>query len=388
MAIHTGNFKGGSKMKLSKLLTGCFGIAMIASLTSCQSTTSSAGTSTPASSIASSTPTVKKTVAIMVPSADHGWTGAVLTYAQSHAADLNKTSAYNYVVYASSSDEDQLNKIDDLIATKNSIAGIVIDPYSNAVESGMTKIANSGIPFTMFDRIITNDTISAATNYVSAVAGDNKSIGTVTANKYLTNGLAKTDKVLLMPGDNSSVPALRTQGFTDALITAGWTQAEVTAAITTTDYTNWSRDTAKEKFINWINATTVADLASYKWIYTHDDEIFCAIFEALASSEITDAKKAAFKDAVLAINGCGGLEECFQIIRGDHPRSSTYNAEISANCNLYCATYDPAMITNAIDDMADHLANKTVTKDHIIASQILDKAAVQNKVGFGGKVTA
>jgi ribose transport system substrate-binding protein len=366
-----------------KLIRSLAVVAMLATLVSCNKTTSTA-TSTTSTATSTSTVAAKKEVSILIPSADHGWSGAVVTYAQEHAKTLNAASTkYNYVVYTSNTDEEQQNKVDDLIAKKDTLAGIVINPYSNAVESSITKIANSKIPFTMFDRIITNDTVTAATNHISDVKGDNTSIGTVTAKKYIALGLTTTDKVLVMPGDNSSVPTSRTQGFTDALKAAGWTDAQIKSNVVSTDYTGWSRDKAKELFTSWMSG----DITDYKWIYTHDDEIFCGIFEALAGTTITDDKKATFKANIKAINGCGGLEEMFQIMRGDHPRSTTYNNLVSSTCALMCATYDPAMINTAIDDMADYLAGKSVTKDHVIPSEIIDKSNLGTKVGFGGKVS-
>jgi ribose transport system substrate-binding protein len=359
-------------------------VAVLATMVSCKPATGTSSAAASTGGTSSSVVTTKKEVSILIPSADHGWSGAVVTYAQEHAKTLNAEAGakYNYVVYTSNNDEEQANKVDDLIAKKDSLAGIVINPYSNAAESSITKIANAKIPFSMFDRIITNDTVTAAANHISDVKGDNTSIGTVTAQKYISLGMTSADKVLVMPGDNSSVPESRTKGFTDALKAAGWTDAQIAANVVSTDYTGWSRDKAKELFTSWIGG----DISGYKWIYTHDDEIFCGIFEALAGSTIADDKKATFKANIKAINGCGGLEEMFQIMRGDHPRSSTYNNLVASDCALMCATYDPAMINSAIDDMHDYLAGKSVTKDHVIASEIIDKSNLGTKIGFGGKV--
>ena len=330
--------------------------------------------------------TTTKEVAVFGPKADHGWTGAVLTYITEKAASLNKAQTkYKYVIYSHADAEAQSNAVDDVLARKDNIAGIVIQPSSNDSASTITKIANSGIPFVQFDRIISNDTIDKASNVVSNVTGDNYSTGVASAKRFIAKGLTKTDKILCMPGDNSSVPGTRTKGFTDTLKSNGWTDAQITSQMTSTDYTGWSRDTSVTLFENFVSSTT--DLSDYKWIYTHDSEITMGVLQALTGSNITDANKNTIKTNVKGLVGCGGLEEVYQVIRGDHPRSAAFTAALP-NCDIVDATYDPAMMATAMQDMEDHLEGKSVTKDHVIASEIVTKDNIGSKVGFCGKVTA
>ena len=355
--------RGKNLMKNQKLLTAVAGVVMLASLTGC------GGSS-------------KKEVAVFIPGADHGWSGAVVDYAQTRVDELNKSQdKFTYKLYKHDSSEAQANGVNDVLATNN-VAGIVINPYDNTAEATITKIAKSGVKFSMFDRIISNETIDGDEDYVSKVYGDNVSIGTAVAKYYVEDGLTTSDKVLVIPGDNSSVPEQRTKGFTDYLLAHGWTQDQIRANVVSTDYTGWSRDTSIRLFTDWISK----DITGYKYIFTHDDEIAVGIMEALAGTTIAEDKKAAFKNQIKGINGAGGLEELFQIMRGDHPRSATYNTLIGSDCHLIDATYDPAMIVEAINDMDNKLNGKTVTQDHVIASEILTKESVQNKTGFGGKV--
>jgi ribose transport system substrate-binding protein len=329
----------------------------------------------------------KKEVAVFGPKADHGWTGAVLSDIQDKAKALNAAQdKYNYVVYSDASAEDQAKSVDDVLARKKDIAGIVIQPSSNEAEGTVTKIASSGLPFVQFDRIISNDTVKAAKNNISNVKGDNYSTGVASAERFLAKGLKKTDKILVMPGDNSSVPGERTQGFKDTLKKNGWTDAEVKSQLLSTDYTGWSRDKSITLYETFVQQHT-ADLADYKWYYTHDSEITMGILQALTANNITDASKKIIADNVKGLVGCGGLEEVYQVIRGDHPRSQAFNAALP-HADIVDVTYDPAMMATAMQDMADYLDGKTVTKDHVIASEAVNKDNIGNKVGFGGKVTA
>lgn len=353
-------------MKNRRIFTLLAALGLTLGLASCQSSDSG-----------------KQEVRILVPSADHGWTGAVLTNAQSHADELNKKEGqkYNFVVTACESAEVQMNTVNDLEASSN-IAGIVILPYDNTVESAITKLANGNIPFVMFDRIITNDAVNGSTSYVSGVKGDNEGIGKETAKKFIELGLQKTDKILVMPGDNSSVPELRNKGFYEELKAKGWSQTDIDSQIKSTDYTGWSREKGKKLFEDAQN--TIKD---YKWIFTHDSEISMGVLEALAGSTISEENKQAFKTNIKALGSSSGLEEMYQVIRGDHPRQSQYATYIE-NTTLFDVTYDPGMITSAIDDIVKHLNNEKVTKDHVIPVEVVDKSNVKNKTGFGGKVTA
>ena len=329
-------------------------------------------------------------VRVLVPSADHGWTAAVMQNAQAYVETLNSEGdEYEYSVTTCSSADEQINQIRDVVA--QGAAGVVILPFNNDVESGLISLAQSDIPFVMFDRIIENSAITGDADYVSGVKGDNEAIGSETAQYFLDHGLAEDSeaKVLVMPGDLSSVPQLRNNGFTSTLKENGWSDADLatdgSGRLIFTDYTNWSRDTANELFINWINAAGT-DLDGVKYIFTHDSEISLGIIEALASQQITEDLKAAVKENIKFISSSSGLEEMYQVIRGDHPRQAQYD-EVLGDIGLFDITYDPHMIESAIDDLNKALAGETVAKDHTIAVEVVDESNVDNIEGFGGKVS-
>lgn len=330
------------------------------------------------------------TIKILVPSADHGWTAAVMQNAQAYATKLaGENTEYEYTVTTCDSADAQINQIDDVIAS--GAAGVVILPFNNDVESGLIRLAQSDIPFVMFDRIIENTAITGDADYVSGVKGDNVDIGTKTAEYFWNHGLKEdtTGKILVMPGDMSSVPGLRNQGFTEYLTKQGWTADDVatdgTGRLIFTDYTNWSRDTAAKLFTSWIGAAD-ANLNGVKYIFTHDSEISLGIIETLAGSTIDAAKKEAFKNNIKFIASSSGLEEMYQVIRGDHPRQAQYDAALGENIKLFDVTYDPHMIESAIDDMVTYLGGGQVNKDHVIPVEVVDESNVANKEGFGGKV--
>ena len=319
-------------------------------------------------------------IAILVPNADHGWTGAVLTYAEEKAEAINAEGKYTAKVISSADPANQISQVEDIIENE-SAKSIVILPQDNTLETTMKKLADSGIPFVMFDRVI--DTV--AEQAVASVKGDNEGIGAETAKRFIASGMVPGDKILIMPGDNSSVPQMRNDGFFGVLLENGWTQEQVDA-IESTAYTGWSRSEGKKLFTEWLDSHTVEEIAEYKWIFTHDDEIGMGILEALKSSEIDTAKKEAFLTAGVHLASSSGLNEMYSVIKGIHQKD--YSAEVAGLADLFSVTYDPAMIQIACDDMIASLDGGEVAKDHVIPVSVVDATNVNDFRGFGDAVAA
>ncbi len=312
-------------------------------------------------------------IAILVPNADHGWTGAVMSFAQEKAAEINAAGTYSAQVITSSDAANQISQIEDIAANKN-YKSVVILPYDNSVEAALTQLANADVPFIMVDRIID----SLVDDAVATVKGDNEQIGYLTAQRFLAKGLQKSDKILIIPGDLSSVPTMRNNGFKQALKDAGWSDAEINAAITQLDSTGWSRAKGRELFENWINLDNATNV---DFIFTHDSEISMGIFEALKGAAIDADIKAAFLNHHVSIAASSGLEESYQVLRGNHPNN--YTAELAGLADYFDVTYPPAMIQNGIDIMIDYLNGETIAeKDVVIAVEVVDKDNVANYHGF------
>lgn len=317
-------------------------------------------------------------IIVLLPDATHGWTGSVLTYAQEYAAA--NTSSYSITVQTATSSDDMNTQIDDLIANGKTDA-VVILPYDDDAASGVEALDSAGIPFVMFDRVIT----ASEGDSIANVTGDNYGIGYETAKAFVEAGMEPGDKILIMPGDNSSVPEARNNGFFAYLSEAGWTSAQITAAITYTDYTAWSRDTSKELFTNWMSSTSVADIEATDWIFTHDDEIVMGILEILESSAGLEADKvAAFLDGTTTLAGSSGSQEIYAIMEGSH--STDYSSILNNLSSIFSVTYDPAMIQSAIQDMVDYLDGESVVQDHVISVSVVDADNVDDFQGFGGYV--
>lgn len=322
-------------------------------------------------------------IAILVPNADHGWTGAVMSFAQEKAAEINAAGTYSAQVITSSDAANQISQIEDIAANKN-YKSVVILPYDNSVEAALTQLANADVPFIMVDRIID----SLVDDAVATVKGDNELIGYLTADRFIEeDGLDITagDKVLIIPGDLSSVPEMRNDGFRKRLVEE-WGEEVVAAAYAGGDNaqirslasTGWSRAKGRELFETWINRDNATNV---DFIFTHDSEISMGIFEALKGAAIDDDIKAAFLNHHVSIAASSGLEESYQVLRGNHPNN--YTAELAGLADYFDVTYPPAMIQNGIDIMIDYLNGETIAeKDVVIAVEVVDKDNVANYHGF------
>lgn len=320
-----------------------------------------------------------KEIAIAVPSADHGWTGAVLTYAQKKAEELNKdanfSSKYTAKVYAATDVENQIQQVDDLLANKGSLGGIVILPYDNGLQSTLEKIAAADIPFVQFDRVINSEVIDA--KVVANVKGDNEGIGYETAKRFLDKGLTPDNYVYEMIGDNSSVPELRSKGFRDCLRDNGWTEEQIESTVVKSAATGWSRDTGKELFESWF-ASAQCDTSKKIWIYTHDDEIGIGVLESLKGSALDATKKTSFMESLQALSSSSGLAEMYAVLKDKHQTIAR------PSYDLFSVTYDPAMIQEAIEVMVKSLNGDTgIEQNYVIPVSVVDSTNVNEFQAFG-----
>lgn len=309
-------------------------------------------------------------IAILVPSADHGWTGAILSNANAWAEEINAEGTYSARVITATGDADQRSQIEDIAANKNYKA-VVILPYSNAVESSMEILASSGIPFIMVDRIIDSVTEDA----VATVKGDNYQIGYKTGVRFLEKGLNSDSKILIIPGDNSTVPTTRNEGFFDAIASTGITiNSDNVEVLPSTD---WSRAKAKTSFIDFVEGN--ADFGDYDFIFTHDSELSMGIFEVLNESGLTSAQKTTFfGNGEVVLASSSGLDEAYSVLRGE-----AYQDSYGKLKDFFDVTYPPEMIATALDLMVEYLDNGSVTNDTIVVKvDVVDATNVDQFKGF------
>jgi ribose transport system substrate-binding protein len=359
-------------MKVKKVLAVLLAVVLIAGVfVAC----SSGGSDDDSSNTAAT-----KHIYVLTASEDHGWTGSVATFAKEKVEEINTDGKYSAEVITSSDAADQITKIEDIIAKGESDIAVVVQPMDDTVQSAIQELVDAGIPYVAFDRII--DAVSASA--VSNVKGDNQGIGASAAAYFVENGMKAGDKVYVYEGDTSSVTSLRDSGFTDYLTgkisyngetiadADKWTEDQL-SSITYSGAMNWSRSDTKTSFETLMGDASNADI---KWIYAQDDELAMGIIEALNGGGIADSTKEKFLANSPYITGCGGLNEYYEVLRGN-----SYT-DLAASATFTSVTYSPSMIQTAIQDMVDYLDGKDVTQDHVIACEMVKSDNVSEYKAF------
>lgn len=306
-----------------------------------------------------------KHIYVLTASEDHGWTGAVATFAKEKVEEINAEGTYTAEVVTAASASDQITQIEDILAGNTDDIAIVVQPLDDTVQSAIQQIVDAEVPYVAFDRIID----AVASTAVSNVKGDNSGIGSGAAAYFVEQGLQPGDEVYVYEGDTSSVTSLRNEGFTDYLTGEAefngekiaddvkWTEEDL-ASITYSGAMNWSRSDTKTSFESLMGDASNAEI---KWFYAEDDELAMGILEALNGGGIDDTTKETFLSNAPVITGCGGLDEFYEVLRGN-----SYT-DIAEKCGgLVSVTYSPAMIQTAIEDMVAYLNGESVEQDHVI----------------------
>lgn len=318
---------------------------------------------------------------VLTAAEDHGWTGSVATFAKEKVAEINAAGKYTAEVITASSAADQIAQVEDIVASGKKNIAVVIQPQDDTLESAIAQLVDAGIPYVAFDRIIEGVAASAVAN----VKGDNAGIGAGAAAYFVSLGMKPGEKVYVYQGDTSSVSKLRDQGFTDYLTGKAsyegktiadadkWTEEQL-ASISFSGAMNWSRSNTKTAFESLMGDSSNADI---KWFYAEDDELAMGILEALQGGGIEDATKNAFLAGKPVITGCGGLDELYEVLRGN-----AYQDLYKQLGGFISVTYSPSMIQTTIQDMVDHLDGKTVPQDHVIACEQVTAENVGNYQSF------
>ena len=325
-------------------------------------------------------PAAKKTIYVLVPNPDHGWTGAIGVAAQEKVDELNAAGNYNVVMQTFATADDQIKQIEDIIANNpgDGSIGVAMLPAGNDVENAIQQLVDAGIPYTAADRIIP----SVAPSAVSNVKYDNVEIGAAAASYLVKNGLKEGDKVAVIEGDGSSADTDRTDGFNKYLlgevaymgeyIATPWTSLD---SVSYSGATGWNPANAQAWFETYLSN---ADNANTKYIASWDDGLSCGVFEALAGSAIDETIKANFLAGAPYITGCGGSQTFYNTIAGDY---STYPVAESFG-GIMSVTYPPAMIQVTIQAMVDYFDGAEVLQDNTQSAECVDASNVANYKGF------
>ena len=354
---------------MKKLFAVLMAVLMVVTLAGCGGTT----TEEPKETL--------KTVYIMGPTPDHGWTAQAGAFAQRKADEIKAAGKYNATYMPASSGEDQVDQCNQIVANGDAEI-VVMMPIEDSAAAGQEALYAANIPFISFDRIIESTEKYAALN----TSGDNYAVGAGIAYWFQQNGMKPGDTVVVLYGDNGTVSGRRFEGFETFLegtkeyedekkgsfkTTETWTADQVKAS--TGDYSavcDWSADKAVEyldqKFTEIIDKATANN--GRLFIFSMDDEMTFGVLTTL-QTKIEGTEYAEKAEALeLYISSIGGMQQMYDVMTGkDATNAATANKYFDGVMNMY---FSPQMMNAVIDEALSMLAGTT---SHEVGSSMFTK---------------
>ncbi|PKK95003.1 MAG: sugar ABC transporter substrate-binding protein [Tenericutes bacterium HGW-Tenericutes-5] len=289
----------------------------------------------------------EKEIAVIMPSADHGFLGESINHAEAATERLATEHGYKFRFLISDDIVEQSAQIDQVIADKVDV--VVLWPHNgDELKSAAQQIVDAGIPLIIYDRLISDF------NETAELLGDNVTIGEETGNyfnTYFADELAAGEvNILEFKGDNSSVPTQRSDGF--------WSTADENFVKFQEWSTNWSKDTAQQQMETFLSTSSQADVEAIKAVFTHDAEVAAGV---LAAIEAYDGDYTINIELVSAVSASRELLSLF-----DH-----YEA---MGINQVVFSFSPAMVVDAIELGIDILDGETVSGQYLVPTEMVDNS--------------
>ena len=278
----------------------------------------------------------KLTMAVSIPSADHGWTGGVVFHATEEAKALEKQYPGLKVIVKTSPDgAAQANALEDL--TTQGINALVVLPHNpDELTDPIKKVKEKGVFITVVDRALRERSVEDL-----YVAGNNPELGRV-AGDYIKNQLGGKGDVVVIQGLPIPINEQRVNAFKDAIKGSD-------IKILDSQFGNWSRDDAFKVMQDFLTKYPHIDA-----VWCQDDDMELSVLEALKQAKRSDVK--------FVVAGAGSKEMVKRVMDGD-PKMPVD------------VLYSPSMVAVAMDVTAlgleDHIP---VRGDYILKASIIDKA--------------
>ncbi|HEY0791997.1 MAG TPA: substrate-binding domain-containing protein [Chthoniobacterales bacterium] len=259
-------------------------------------------------------------IGVSIPSADHGWTGGINYFAQE--AKKRIESLYKNVqvsVVTATSASDQANSLEDLVATQQ-IKALVILPYESApLTDPVRQVKNKGVFVTIVDRALTDPSIQDL-----YVAGDNPGMGKIAA-EFFIKKLGGKGNMVVLRGLPTVIDNQRFDAFMD---TIKGSQVKVLDS----KYANWNRDDGFKVMQDFLTRFPKID-----GVWAQDDDIALGVL---------DAMRQVGRDKEMVVVGGAGMK---QMVKRVMDKDAQTPVDV---------IYSPSMIATAIEVTALHFAAK------------------------------
>ena len=276
-------------------------------------------------------------IGVSIPSADHGWTGGVVWWAEQAKKELERKDPKIEIILSTAKDSsEQVNKIENLMV--QGINALVVLPQEPAPLTGIcSQVKDRGIYLVVVDRGLQKN-IQDLT-----VAGDNAEFGRRCAEEMAKRLKGKGD-ILIMEGVPCEVNSLRVNAFKNVM--KKFPEIKILESQTS----NWSQEKGLKLMENFLQKYKKIDA-----VWAGDDDVLIGALKAYAESKR--------KDIQFFIGG-GGAKAIVKRVLDKDPL-------VPVN-----VTYPPRMIAYGIEFAAAAAKGKPTAKSkrEVIPAEVITPA--------------
>lgn len=252
-----------------------------------------------------------KVIGVSIPAATHGWAGGMNFHAQQAVDRLEDVyPELDFVLATASDPAKQVNDIEDMLATRD-ISALVVLPFESEPLTGPVQaVADSGAWVTVVDRGLAVEGIEDL-----YVAGDNPGFGRVSG-EYMASAMPDGGDIVVFRGIPTTIDNERVEGFEAAIEGSG-------INILAMEHGNWNRDDSFTVMQDFLSKYDNIDA-----VWASDDDMAIGVLAAIEQSG---------RDDIQFVLGGAGMKEMVAKVRDGDPM-------IPAD-----VTYPPSMIATAIE---------------------------------------
>ena len=228
-------------------------------------------------------------IGVSVPSADHGWTGGIVFFAQETKVRLEALYKHvQIIVKTATGPADQAKGLEDLVATER-IDALVILPYeSGPLTDPVRAVKKQGVFVTVVDRALTDDSIQDL-----YVAGDNPGMGKIAA-QYVIDRLGGKGQIVVLRGLPTVIDNQRFDTFMELV-----KNTQIT--VLDSKYANWNQNDGFKVMQDFLTRFPKIDA-----VWAQDDDIALGVLDALRKAK---------REKGLFVVGGGGMKEMIKRVQ-------------------------------------------------------------------------
>ncbi|MGY9048477.1 ABC transporter substrate-binding protein [Puniceibacterium antarcticum] len=264
------------------------------------------------------------TIAVSIPAATHGWTGGVVYHAE--RAEKEIEAAYpniDVIVSTAASATAQVSALEDLSATNNLDALVILPFTSEELTGPVEQVASNGTFITVVDRGLSDPSIQDL-----YVAGDNIAVGSNTAD-WLVDKLGGEGEIVVLRGIPTVIDDERIKGFTEVIDKSNIKILDI-------QYANWNQDEAFTLMQDYL-----AQYPNIDAVWANDDDMLLGVLEAVDQAGRADVK--------FALGG-NGMKQVIEMVKAGDERTPI------------STPYPPSMIASAIYMTAAQFAGQALMR--------------------------